>query len=229
LSIALPLVVGVALGLALLSARPAHALVSGGCTAKATASVSGPIDLTTERVWHLRNEDVVNGEGHPASGTKLKGVTVRVDSFGMSIPIYFNNDEGTGGTAGPYSVSTYSKLIRILAASGEAGGGACTGSIKIILDDASPVANVSSGLGLLLAVVGLILMLRAVFGRGGFGSRLGGAFGGLVCGLGAGLLLQQTGTLEPTSLLGLAFPALGLIVGAMVGGAMGRGRGRVRA
>jgi hypothetical protein len=47
--------------------------------------------------------------------------------------------------------------------------------------------------------------------------------------LGAGLLLQQTGTLEPTSLLGLAFPALGLIVGAMVGGAMGRGRGRMRA
>ncbi len=220
-SMALPLVLAVALGLALLSARPAHALVSGGCTAKATASVSGPIDLTTERVWHLRNDDVVNGEGHPAAGRKLKGVSVRVDSFGLSIPVFGNNDEGSGGTAGPFSVSTFSKLVRIVGASGEAGGGACTGSIKIVIDDASPVANVVGGGGLVLGILGLLALVRSLFGRGGLGGRVGGALAGLVSGIGFGLLLQQLGTLEPTNPLALALPALGLILGLALPGALG--------
>jgi len=68
-----------------------------------------------------------------ASGVKvfLTGESVQVDLFGLPLPIISNNNTGAGGRTGPYSVSDFSRIARIVGASGSAGAGVCAGSIKI--------------------------------------------------------------------------------------------------
>jgi hypothetical protein len=61
--VAVPTGLLLAVGLVLLSSRPAHALITGGCTATAQGSVSGSIDLTKATDWNLVNADVVTGHG----------------------------------------------------------------------------------------------------------------------------------------------------------------------
>jgi hypothetical protein len=217
-----------AFGLVLLSARPAHATIKGGCTASATGTVSGgPIDLTTATDWNLVNEDIVTGHGSTAkdsagNATELKGVRVRVDLFGLPLTILSGDGKGTGGSAGPYSVSSYSRIARVVGASGEAGGGVCTGSIKITVTNISPLATVAGGGGTVLGVVALIVLVLLLFSGGGAGSRILGGLIGLLGGIGFGLLLQQTGTLSPTSLAGLIVPAIGLIAGVSLPGLLSR-------
>ncbi len=229
-TLALALGLAVALSLALLSARPAHAtMTKGACTAVARGTLSGD-HQGGQAEWHLNREEEVTGEGHPPRNTELKGVAVRVHLFGFPIPVYGNGDTGKGGTAGPFKVRQYTGIARIVVVSGEAGEGpACAGTVKIILDDVNPVATVVGGGGGALGVLGLLGILAAAFGRGGAGGRVGGALAGLVSGIGFGLLLQQTGTLDPTNAAGLALPAAGLIVGAAAAGAFGRGGARARA
>ncbi len=220
---AVPVVLTAAAALVLLSGRPAEArMTNGSCTATATGSVTGFRDLAREFDWHLRNDDVVAGEGHPPGSDKLKGVRVRVDLFGLSVPVLGSDDEGTGGHAGPYTVATYSKIARIVGASGEAGGGACRGAIKIIVDDVNPLATAAGGGGAALGVLGLLGMVVAAFGRGGAPGRTAGAAAGLVSGAGFGLLLQQTGTLDPANAADLALPAAGLLAGALAAGILHR-------
>jgi hypothetical protein len=56
----------------------------------------------------------------------------------------------------------------------------------------------------------------------GVGARIGGAVLGLLGGTGLGVLLQQTGTLSPTSLDGLIVPAAGVVLGVALPGLFGR-------
>jgi len=54
-----PLLGALAIGAAALAA-PALATVEGGCALQATATSSGPTDLTVTRVWHLKSTDHVS-------------------------------------------------------------------------------------------------------------------------------------------------------------------------
>ena len=221
--VALPLAIGLAFGLVLLSTRPAHALIdTGSCTAKATGSVSGQIDLSTAKDWNLVNQDVVNGSGSTGSEGKLTGVTVNVDFFGIGFPIISNSKTGTGGSAGPYTVADFSRFARVVGAHGTAGGGVCKGSIKITVTDVSALGTVAGGGGAVLGVLGLIGLVITLFSSGSIGARLGGAVAGLLSGIGFGFLLQQTGALSPTSLVGLVVPGVGLLAGAVLPGIFSR-------
>lgn len=211
-----------ALGAILLLALPAGALINGGCRATATASRSGQIDLTRATDWNVVNEDVISGQGSAPAGTKLTGVTVQLELFGIPWTLLSNSKTAPTGSAGPYAVSDYSWFARVWGVSGSAGGSACTGTIRMTVTNVPVLGTVAGGGGLALGLLGVIVVGVTLFSRGVAGARWGGALAGLVGGTGFGLLLQQTGTLDPTSLAGLVIPAIGLVVGAAVPGLRAR-------
>lgn len=220
--VALPIAFAIAFGLTLLSARPAHALIKGGCTATATASRSGETDLTAATDWNLVNEDVVRGQGNGPGGRPLTGVTINLELFGIPWPILSNSKAGTTGSAGPYLVSDYSWFARVWGATASAGGGTCTGWIRITVTNVSPLATLAGGGGAALGVLGLIGLLLTLRSSGDTGARVGGTLSGLLSGIGFGLLLQQTGTLDPTSLVDLLIPLVGVLAGAVLPGVLSR-------
>jgi hypothetical protein len=213
-----------AAGAVLLSVRPVHALINGGCAATATGSVTGQVDLTTVTDWHVVNQDVVRGHGNAPGGRTLAGATVQLELFGIPYTILSNSKTATTGSAGPYSVSDYSWFARVWGATGSAGGGTCTGSIKITVTNVPVLGTVAGGGGLAAGLLGLIVVVVTLFSKGVAGARWGGALAGLVSATGFGLLLQQTGTLDPTSLADLVIPAIGLLAGALLPGALARSR-----
>lgn len=208
----------------LLSAGPAAAVIHGGCTATATASRSGQIDLVTATDWNLVSDDVVRGQGQAPGGQRLSGVTIQLELFGIPWPLLSSSKAAPTGSAGPYTVSDYSWFARVWGVTASAGGGACTGSLKITVTNVNVLATVAGGGGLAAGVVGLIVVVVTLFSPGVTGARLGGALAGLLSGIGFGLFLQQTGTLDPTSPADLALPALGLLAGALLPGVLARRR-----
>src|SRR5260370_1169367 len=62
-----------------------QARVSGGCTATATASRSGAIDLTTATVWHVKDADGINGSGK--APTAQKAAQLKVLMLGIGLPV----------------------------------------------------------------------------------------------------------------------------------------------
>jgi hypothetical protein len=212
----------IAVGVALLAARPVAARISGGCTATATASRSGQIDLTAATDWNLVSKDVVRGQGSAPGGQPLSAVTLNLELFGLPWTILSNSKTGTAGRAGPYSVSDYSWFARVWGLSGSAGGGACTGSITITITNVNLLGTVAGAGGLAAGVVGLLVIVVTLFSKGVAGARVGGALAGLLSGTGFGLLLQQTATLDPTNPADLLIPALGLVAGALLPGVLAR-------
>jgi len=217
------LVTALAGGLMVLTPKAAYATVNGGCIASADASRTGHINLATATVWHLRNDDVVTGVASAPPNVRLTGFTLWAHFFGIAFPVLSDTATGTHGRKGPYAVSDYNKLVRVLGLGAQAGHGTCTGKIVITFDDTNPVGTVAGGGGTALGILGLLGLLGTAFGRGGVGGRIAGAVSGLLGGLGFGLLLQETGTIDPISLVGLAFPAIGLVVGAASAGALRQG------
>ncbi len=204
--------------LLLLSAPHADAVVTGGCTAQATASKSGAIDLTTQAEWHVRSEDDVSGSGTaPADQTFVQ---ISAYAFGVGLPVLSATGKGRSGSAGPYALSNYTWIARIISVSGNSDS--CSGYVTLIVDDANPLLTAAGGGGAALGVIGLLGVLGAARGRGGPGGRIGGGLAGLIAGLGIGLLLQQAGALDPRSLLGLALLAGGVIIGGAAAGALRR-------
>src|SRR5260370_21985587 len=60
--------------------------VSGGCTATATASRSGAIDLTTATVWHVKDADVINGSGKAPTAQKAAQLKALLFRIGPPLP-----------------------------------------------------------------------------------------------------------------------------------------------
>lgn len=199
----------------------AGATVSGGCTASATASVSGTQDLTSIGTWHLKDADVVNGSGKPPS--EQVGVDIGAYVFGIPFTLYSDSSKGKGGKAGPYKVSDYDFIARVIEVQGSSGGGACTGNLLVIVDDKAPVATVVGGGGLGLAILGLLLILVAAR-TGGFGGRFVGLIGGLLAGAGISLALTQFEAIRPDSIIGLVVVIAGVLIGILLGGSMARKR-----
>lgn len=214
---------GIALVSVALLPAGAAAVVTGKCTATQEGS-SSTVDLNKDEVWHLKKADTITGQG--ASEPELNGVKVSAVNLGVPLPVYTSPDKGHGGsTDRSYHVADYSQFSRIVYVSGTAGDGACTGHIKVVVDDQSAVTNLASLAAIALMVLGLILLLLALLSSsGGFGVRLLGAIGGLLFGLGLAILFEELEILDPAAIAGLAFPILGLILGFLLGGLRLRGR-----
>ncbi len=202
------------LALVLIGAVPAFGLVTGGCTAKASGTKSGAIDLTTQAEWHVRSDDIVAGSG--TAPTDQTSVTVSAYVLGVPVPIVRATGKGKDGTAGPYDISVYRWMARTIAVSGSSDS--CTGDVTLIIDDVNPFATVFGGGGIVLGILGLLGLLGAARGQGGAGGRFYGLIAGVLAGLGFGLTLQQVGALDPRSLVGLAVPGGGALLGLIVAG-----------
>ncbi|HEX9270281.1 MAG TPA: hypothetical protein VF998_10585 [Candidatus Limnocylindria bacterium] len=203
-------------------AAPAAAIIDGGCTATASATKSGSVDLTTASEWHLKTDDVVSGSGTAPSDQTF--VQISAYALGVPIPILNGTGKGKSGSAGPYAVSSYSWMAKTIVVSGASDS--CNGSITIIIDDTTPVATASGGGGAIVALIGLAGMVLSAMGPGGRGGRVAGGLSGVLTGLGLGLLAQQLGVLDARSLVGLALPAAGAVIGIGAAGALHRGGSR---
>src|SRR5260370_11373857 len=108
--------------------------VSGGCTATATASRSGAIDLTTATVWHVKDADVINGSGK--APTAQKAAQLKVLMFGIGLPRLDRQGNSPSGDAGPARIADYARYTRARAV-----GGASTprtGSSLVVAAEAGP-------------------------------------------------------------------------------------------
>jgi hypothetical protein len=113
------------------------------------------------------------------------------------------------------NVAPFAVLGQRFTVAGSASGptGSCSGQITIILDDVNPLMTVLGGGGMVAGLVGAAVVVSGLFLGGGLLSRLlGGLFGGLG-GVGLALALQQFGVLDPTTLIGLVIPGVGLVAG----------------
>lgn len=207
----------------LLAALPAGATVNGGCTATA----SDGTNLTTASDWTLHLNDEVSGTGSAPS--ELQGVGVTVIFFGVKLPanIYASDSKGKGGSSPTYKVADYAKYGRVLVVAGSAGGGAgaggCDGSVLITIVDENAFTNAISLVGLVLGGLGILVLLGLAFAAASCFSRVLGFIFGLLAGVGIGLVLMEMGVLDPRALAGLAVPAVGAIVGAVLPGVLHHG------
>jgi hypothetical protein len=211
-------VVVAALAMSLAAASPGAAVVNGGCTAQATASKSGAIDLTTQAEWHVRTDDVISGSGTAPSDQTF--VTISAYALGVAVPIVNNTGKGKTGSAGPHNVSSYSWIAKTITGSGSSDS--CTGYVTLVIDDVNPLATLAGGGGVAAGVLGLIGMIAVARRQGSSGPRLGGLLAGLLAGVGFGLALQQYGYLDPRNLAGLALPGVGALVGLLSAGSLRR-------
>ena len=195
-----------------------QARVSGGCTASATASRSGSVDLTTATVWHVTDSDVINGQAR--SPSPQRSAQLKVVIFGVGLPLLDRQGNNTTGAAGPYRIADYDHYSRVLSVAGTSTS--CDGAVLIIVDDVAPLFTWAGIIGLIATVIGLIGLIASLFLQPSGSSRVVGMIVGLLAGLGVGLLLQESATLDPANAFGLAFPAAGAVIGLVVPGAFHR-------
>ncbi len=198
----------------------AQATVSGGCTATATASKSGPIDLAVASTWHVKDADVLNGQA--TAPTAQKSAQLKVLLFGIGLPLLDKQGNSVSGAAGPYRIADYDHYTRVLAVAGTSN--TCDGNILIIVDDVAPLSTWAGILGVIAAVLGIIGMVATLFQFPSGSARVVGMIVGLVAGLGIGLLLQEGAILDPANFLGLLLPGGGAVLGLILPGIAYRGR-----
>jgi len=197
-----------------------QASVRGGCTATATASKSGSIDLASASTWHVRDADVVNGQA--TAPTSQTSAHLKVLLFGIGLPLLDKQGNSVSGVAGPYRIGDYDRYTRVLSIAGTSN--TCDGNVMIVVDDVAPLATWAGVIGLIAAVLGIIGLI-ATMGQFPNGSaRFVAMVVGLVAGLGVGLLLQETAILDPGNFLGLLLPLGGAVLGLILTGTAYRGR-----
>jgi hypothetical protein len=215
LLLALALTVG---GVLATPAGTALAAITGGCTASGNASRSGSVDLTTATEWRLRRDDVVNATGR--APREQTAVQASAYAFFVPLSLLVTSGRGPEGSAGPYAVSDYAWVARVFVVAGSSD--ACSGSVRIVIEDVNQFGTLVGGGGLLLFLVGVLGVIASALGRGLGPRLLGGGLGGLVAGFGLALLLPQLGVIDPRDPIGLALLALGLIIGTLAATIPGR-------
>jgi hypothetical protein len=198
----------------------AQATVSGGCTATATASKSGAIDLAAASNWHVKDADVLNGQA--TAPTPQKSAQLKVLIFGIGLPLLDKQGNSVSGAAGPYRIADYDHYTRVLAVAGTSN--TCDGNILIIVDDVAPLSTWAGILGVIAALLGIIGLVATMFQFPSGSARVVGMVVGVVAGLGTGLLLQQDAILDPANFLGLLLPGGAAILGLILPGIAYRGR-----
>ena len=204
----------------LFASMTGQARVNGGCTATATASRSGAIDLTTATVWHVKDADVINGSGN--APTAQKSAQLKVLMFGIGLPLLDRQGNSRSGAAGPYLIADYDRYTRVLSVAGTST--TCDGSILVIVDDVAALATWAGILGVIALLLGVIGLVATTLQFPSGSARVVGMVVGLVAGLGLGLLLQQGAILDPANALGLLLPAGGALLGLFVPGMFHRRR-----
>src|SRR5690242_12049440 len=137
----------------------AKATVHGGCTATATASKSGTIDLAVASTWHVKDADVLNGQA--GAPTAQKSAQLKVLLFGIGLPLLDAQGNSVSGAAGPYRIADYDRYTRVLAVAGTSN--TCDGSVLIIVDDVAPLSTWAGILGVIAAVLGIIGLVATMF------------------------------------------------------------------
>ncbi|HEX2647695.1 MAG TPA: hypothetical protein VHO95_10750, partial [Candidatus Dormibacteraeota bacterium] len=198
----------------------AQAAVSGGCTATATASKSGSINLAGASTWHVRDADVINGQA--SASTVQASAQLKVLLFGIGLPLVDQQGNSVNGSAGPYRIADYDRYTRVLSISGTSN--TCDGNVLIIVDDVAPLSTWAGIIGLIAAVLGIIGLLATMVQVPNGSARIVGMVVGVVAGLGVGLLLQQLAILDPGNFLGLLLLFGGAVLGLILPGIGYRGR-----
>jgi hypothetical protein len=208
-----------AMALSLAFAQVAAADIQGGCKAWAIGSESGSVDLTSASELHLLRGDVLAVRGlAPRAQTK---VDLTVHLFGLGIPLpEVGGLRETDDSQTRIAMSTYSRYARVVDIS--AATDDCTGSLLVSVDDQSPILNAVGGAGAILGLLGLLGVLKAAFGKGRIGGRIGGGLAGFIGGAGVSLLLQQMLWIDPRNTAGLAPPIAGLLLGVLLAGTLRR-------
>jgi hypothetical protein len=197
----------------------AHATMTGACTATALAASSG-IDVTTQTIWHVRSSDIIVGAARAT--TPQTHVRVSVELFGVPIsfaPVVERHGGGNKtGSGGYIRVADFSRYTRVFAIHGDAD--TCSGSLVLVIDDVSALGSLIGIISAILGLLGLLGLLWAAFMRRPVFGRVFGAVAGFFGGFGIAEFLQQTGFLDPTSLLDLAIPIAGILAGILIAGTL---------
>ena len=163
-------VAGLAGGALMLVPHHAAAKVGAPCSAtgyetttsvkpSAAAQGQGGVVKTfnaADDTWTVDAGDYIGGSG--TSTVPMKTADVDVTAFGFSITIvHATGDGGTGGSAGPYAISDWSKYVSRVDVSGGASGdnGSCSGSFTLVVNGKSAATTLVGGGGLVLGLLGL--------------------------------------------------------------------------
>jgi hypothetical protein len=219
----------------------------------ASASGGTTTDFKIDRDWYVPSyKDYLAGEGQSTTGSMGSGFA-KVVFFGFRFTVVSGSGHGTTGKGGPLSAAELDlpgpmkgrPVASVLYGYGEAAvdpsppagqkaaNGPCSGNITVHFQDVSGVSAASTLVGqasLLLLLIGLVGLLITALRKTSrtFGSRIGGAvvgaISGFIFGVGLGIFLSQTGSLDMLSSTSLVVPIAGLILGILIGWFGGRMR-----
>jgi hypothetical protein len=180
-----------ALAASLATPATAAASVDGSCTVTGTATSSGPVDLGTTDVWHVRTSDSLSITA--TSTEPMTGASGWISALGFDLPI------GSATSSGDLSISVdavpasvVGVIGRVFVLSGRSNGasGGCLTHVQVIVDDVNPLLTVLGAGGLAAAVLGLLGLLRSAVGQAR--RVISGTLSLAVAGAGLGLVLQQS-------------------------------------
>ena len=176
-----------------LLASPTFASVGGPCTVSASATSTGPIDVGTTDVWHIRTTDRISASGF-ATTPQTSG-SGAASALGFDIPLVAGQSVGeTSVDVDLPDASFLGILGRVFVLSGTSTGpaGGCTARLTVVLDDVNPLTTIVGAVGIGLGLIGLLSLARAV--RKPERRVVSGVLGVGLLGAAIGILLQQTST-----------------------------------
>lgn len=198
--------------------RIVAAATQGACAAVFTQVPGGSQPAADG--WHVRDDGVLNMSLFTVE--QQPRITVTIDFYGLAFPASTVTGKDGGGTYSLGAASQFKAFTRTVDLS--ATTGSCVATTPIIIDSQNGLSSIAGIAGAVLTILGLIGFALTAIGRRGLWKRVAGAFFGLLAGLGAGLLLQEFGTVDPANALLLAAPILGLIIAAACPALIRRGR-----
>jgi hypothetical protein len=229
-----PTMFGVA-ALLLLQAGPAAATVIGPCTAELNGTAVTTGHDTGGTAVHVDYRTNPQYQGEATGGQTVGAIKVAIQIAGFDIRRHGGSTNGSKWSD-TVDVKKHAWMgIGLYRVSGvatdDAGAPICTGTAFMCVDGKSPLLTAVGLLAVAMGVVALYLLVRGLLNsrrksRLRVASRLGGA--GVLGGLAAPLLLQQSCVLPLTRTVLVAGVGGGLVVmillGLLVGGRGGRGR-----
>lgn len=212
-----------------LLAGPAGATVGSGCTGSLNGTDVTADHDTAGTAVHVNYKSNVQYQGTATSGQTVGAVKVTIEVAGVGLRAHEGNTNGSdwSDTA---DVSKYAwvgiGLYQVRGtATDQSGAPICTGLAMICVDGKSPFLTVLGVLAALLGLGALYLLIRGLIGlrwrsRVKAATRFGGA--GLLGGISAPLLLQQSCVVPLTRNIALGSVGGGLIgmllLGLLIGG-----------
>lgn len=194
-------------GVAALSVPLIAAADTQGACAVAFAQVPG--GAWHGGVWHVLEDGVLRTS--VVSLDAKPQITVSVDFYGVGFPAAAFAGKDGGGSLSLVPASQFATFTRVIDFSTSTGS--CVATVPVVIDGQSAIGSLAGLVGLLLSIVGFLGFLLTTMRRRGVLKRIAGGVFGVLFGLGAGLLLQEFGVVDPANSLLLAAPLIGLIIG----------------